>query len=116
MTDMVSLSTLCSRMTRELRRVEARLSNLENAIGDIILRDVQRPHSRRFLELQEIDRARQEVSGIAEFLEHLSVVACPGCAVDAHMASRSLGLADLAAALVRGESVQVEFGEFETFV
>ena len=115
MTDMVSLSTLCSRMTRELRRVEARLSNLENAIGDI-LRDVQRPHSRRFLELQEIDRARQEVSGIAEFLEHLSVVACPGCAVDAHMASRSLGLADLAAALVRGESVQVEFGEFETFV
>ena len=115
MTDMVSLSTLLSRMTRELRRVEARLSNLDNAICDIV-HDVQRGRSPRFHELQEIDRARQEVSGIAEFLERLSVASSAECAVDARMASRSLGLADLAAALVHGQPVPAEFGESEIFV
>jgi hypothetical protein len=115
MSEMVSLSTLLSRMTRELRRVETRLTSLEEAIGDIVL-DSPPPRSPRFHELQEIDRARQEVAGIADFLERVADAASPECAVDARLASRSLGLADLAAALVHGEAVEAELGEFEHFV
>jgi hypothetical protein len=115
MSEMVSLSTLLSRMTRELRRVETRLTNLEDAISDILL-DTPAPRSPRFHELQEIDRARQEVSGIADFLQHLADGASPECAVDARLASRSLGLADLAAALVHDKAVEAELGEFEHFV
>ncbi len=115
MSEKVLLCTLLSRMTRELRRVETRLTNLENAISDIVL-DAPSPRSPRFHELQEVDRARQEVSGIADFLEHLADAASPECAVDTRLASRSLGLADLAAALVHDEAVEADIGEFEHFV
>ncbi len=101
-------------MTRELRRVEARLTNLENAIGEIVL-DVQSPQSPRFHQLQEVDRARQEVSGIAEFLDNLAVAALPEWLVDTRLASRSLGLAALAASLARDEDSEAEFGEYEHF-
>ncbi len=114
MSEKVSLGTLLSRMTRELRRVETRLINLENAIGDILL-DSQSPRSPRFHELQEIDRARQEISGIADFLDHLADSASPDCTVDPRLAGRSLGLADLAAALVLDEAVEADIGEFEHF-
>jgi hypothetical protein len=114
MSEKIALGTLLSRMTRELRRVENRLSNLENVIGDILL-DSQSPRSPRFHELQEIDRARQEIAGIADFLDHLADSALPDCAVDLRLASRSLGLADLAAALVHGEVIEADFGEFEHF-
>ncbi len=114
MSEKVALCTLLLRMTRELRRVESRLTNLEDVISDIVL-DASSPRSPRFHELQEVDRARQEVSGIADFLEHLADAASPECAVDARLASRSLGLAGLAAALVHDEAVEVEIGEFEHF-
>ncbi len=114
MSGSISLGTLLSRLTRELRRVETRLTNLEDAIGDILL-DAPLPRSPRFHELQEIDRARQEISGIADFLDHLADAASPDCAVDPHLATRSLGLADLAAALVHDEAVEADIGEFEHF-
>lgn len=115
MSEMISLPTLLTRMTRELRRVETRLTNLEDAIGEIVL-DASTPRSPRFQELQEVDRARQEVSGIADFIEHIAAAASPEYSVDVRLASRSLGLADLASALVHDESVQAELGEFEQFV
>jgi hypothetical protein len=115
MTNSVSLSTMLSRMTRELRRVEARLTNLEYAIGDIVL-EAQSPRAPRFHELQEIDRARQEVSGIAEFLDNLVLAASPEWLVDTNLASHSLGLEALAAALGRDEASEVELGDYEHFV
>ncbi len=114
MPDSVSLSTLLARMTRELRRVETRLINLENAIGDIVLNS-QSLRSPRFEELQEIDRARQEVSGIAEFLDSLALAALPEWLVDTRFASRSLGLAALAAALAHDEEAKAEPHDYEHF-
>jgi hypothetical protein len=115
MSEKIALGTLLSRMTRELRRVENRLTNIENAISDILL-DAPSPRSPRFHELQEIDRARQEIAGIADFLGHLADSTSPECMVDPRLASRSLGLADLAAALVHGEAIEADIGEFEHFV
>ncbi len=115
MTNSVSLSTLLSRMTRELRRVEGRLTNLECAIGDILL-EVRSPRLPSFHELQEIDRARQEVAGITEFLDILGLAVSPEWLVDATLASRSLALEALAAALARDEASAAELGEYEHFV
>jgi hypothetical protein len=115
MTDSVSLTTLLSRMTRELRRVEERLTNLEHAIGDIVL-EAQSLRSPRFHELQELDRARQEVSGIAEFVDNVAVAASQEWMIDTAPLGRSLGLEALAAALRRDEASKGEFEDYEHFV
>jgi hypothetical protein len=115
MIDPVSLSTLLSRTTRELRRVEAKLTNLERAIGDIALQ-AQSPRSPRFHALQEIDRARQEVSGIAQFLDNLVLAASPEWLVETKLACHSLGLEALAAALGRDEASEAALGDYERFV
>ena len=114
MTDPVSLPTLLSRITRELRRVEQRLMNLEHAIGDIVL-ESELSRSPRFRELQEIDRARQEVSGIAEFVDNLAVATSPEWTVDTDPLGCSLGLEALAASLGRDEARTREFGDYEHF-
>ncbi len=66
-----SIATVLARVTGELRRVEARLSTVEHAIGDVVS-DAQSSLSQRFHDLQELDRARQEVAGLAEFLDNLA--------------------------------------------
>jgi len=52
-----SIATVLARVTGELRRIETRLPKLEHAIGDVVL-DAQSSLSRRFHDLQELDRAR----------------------------------------------------------
>lgn len=115
MSDAASVSTLLARMTRELRRVERRLTTLEHAIGDIVL-EAPSTRSIRFHELQEIDRARQEVADIAAFLDHVGLAAAPEWKVDPRLASRSLGLATLAAALTCDEQGEPGSGDYEHFV
>jgi hypothetical protein len=115
MSESVSLPTLHSRVARELRRVEQRLTNLEHAIGDIVL-EAGSSRSLRFRELQDIDRARQEVSGIAEFVDNLAVAVSPEWRVDTGPLGCSLGLEALAAALGRDEANNCEFGDYEHFV
>jgi hypothetical protein len=114
MTDPVPLPTLLARMTRELRRVEKRLINLEHAIGDMVL-EAPSPRSLRFHELQEIDRVRQEISEIAAFLDGIGLSALPEWLVDAQRASETLRLATLASALTCDEESEAGSGEYEHF-
>ena len=114
MTHSAPLSTLLGRMTRQLRRVEARLVKLEEAIGDIVL-EAPSHGSLRFHELQEIDRVRQEIFEIAAFVDNVALAASPDWLVDARLASRTLGLAALAAALSRDEEGESESSDYEHF-
>jgi hypothetical protein len=114
MTGSLSLSTMLGRVTAELRRIEGRLSNLEQAIGEIVL-EARSPRSPRFHDLQDIDLARQEVAGIAEFLDNLVLGVRAEWQVDSHSASRSLGLEGLAAALGRGDARDAGLSEYEAF-
>jgi hypothetical protein len=110
----VSLSTLLDRMAGELRQLEARISNLERAFGEVAL-ESHSPRSPRFHELQEIDRIRQEVGGIADFLSALAIGVPVDCRADALTASQKLGLEALAAALGHGEAREVLVSEYEPF-
>ncbi len=77
-----SIATVLARVTGELRRIETRLPKLEHAIGDVVL-DAQSSLSRRFHDLQELDRARQEVAGVVEFLDNLAADLPPEWLVNA---------------------------------
>jgi len=109
-----SLATVLARVTGELRRVEARLSNVEHAIGDVVLH-AQSSRSQRFHDLRELDRARQEVAGLAEFLDNLAADVPSEWLVDAFGASLSIALEALSFALGHGEIVETALGEFEAF-
>jgi hypothetical protein len=109
-----TIGTVLARVTGELRRIEARLSNVEHAIGDVVL-DGQSSHSRRFHDLQELDRARQEVAGLAEFLDNLAAGVPAEWLVDAGGASHSIALEALSSALGHGDTVEAALGEFEAF-
>jgi hypothetical protein len=110
----VTIATALARVTGELRRIEARLSTVEHAIGDAVL-GAQSSLSRRFHDFQDLDRARQEVAGLAEFLDNLAGDVPSEWQVDACAASLSIALEALAFALGRGHTVEAAFGEFEAF-
>ena len=109
-----SIATVLARVTGELRRVEARLSTVEHAIGDVVL-DAQSSLSQRFHDLQELDRARQEVAGLAEFLDNLAADVPSEWLVDACGASLSITLEALSFALGHGDTIEAGLGEFEGF-
>jgi len=100
-------------MNRELQNVEAKLESLERAVSEIVF-DARSQQSLRFHELQEIDRVRQEVAGIAKFLGSVALDAPAEWTVDARAASRAVRLEALAVALRRGETVASQHvGEYE---
>jgi hypothetical protein len=109
-----SIATVLARVTGELRRIETRLAKLEHAIGDVVL-DAQSSLSQRFHDLQELDRARQEVAGVVEFLDNLAADLPPEWLVNAGGASLSIALEALSFALGHGETVEAAMGEFEAF-
>jgi hypothetical protein len=109
-----SIATVLARVTGELRRIEARSSNVEHAIGDVVL-DAQSSLSQRFHDLQELDRARQEVAGLAEFFDNLATGVPSTWLVDAGGASLSIALEALSFALGHGDTVEMALGEFEAF-
>ena len=109
-----SIATVLARVTGELRRIEARLSTVEHAIGDVVL-GAQSSLSQCFHDLQELDRARQEVAGVAEFLDNLAADVPSEWLVDAGGASLSIALEALSFALGHGDTVETALGEFEVF-
>ena len=109
MPDAVSLATLLARTTHELRKAETRLANLEHALGEIVC-DPRAAASPRFHDLQDIDRVRQELAGLAGFLGALSESVPPEWD-----SRRTLGLDALAAALAHVETVGAGTGECELF-
>ena len=59
------------RVTDELRKVTRRLERVDNAVGRLVF-DAASPRGAHFHDLQDLDRAKQEVAGIAGFLERLA--------------------------------------------
>jgi hypothetical protein len=90
-------TTLC-RVTEELRKVAGRLEKVQGAVGRLVF-DSASPRSAHFHDLQDLDRATQEIAGIAAFLERLASDVPAEWLADSKGASLSIDLHDLAAIL-----------------
>ncbi len=90
-------TTLC-RVTEELRKVAGRLEKVQGAVGRLVF-DAASPRSAHFHDLQDLDRATQEIAGIAAFLERLASDVPAEWLADSKGASLSIDLHDLAAIL-----------------
>jgi hypothetical protein len=114
MSDSVPLSTLLNRLAAELRRDGDRLARIDHAVADLFgVVDVRRLP--RFQELQEIDRVRQEIAGIADIVAALAD-ACPAeLRADARLATGAVTLEALARALAMGETVENGVDAIEIF-
>ncbi|HYA72828.1 MAG TPA: hypothetical protein VEF36_06690 [Roseiarcus sp.] len=90
-------TTLC-RVTEELRKVAGRLENVQTAVGRLVF-DSASPRSAHFHDLQDLDRATQEIVGIARFLERLASDVPVEWLADSKGASLSIDLHELASSL-----------------
>lgn len=107
-------TTLC-RVTEELRKVAGRLDNVQHAVGRLVF-DSASARSEHLHDLQDLDRATQEIAAIAAFLEKLSSDLPQEWLADPKGASLSIDLHELAAILGHhdsGEAAPVPAGEHE---
>jgi hypothetical protein len=91
------------RVTQQLRKVAERLENAQGAVSRLVL-DSASPRSTHFHDLQELDRATQEIGAIAAFLDRLAADVPGEWLTDAKRASLSVDLHALAAILGDGEA------------
>jgi len=90
-------TTLC-RVTEELRKVAGRLEKVQGAVGLLVFESAS-PRSAHFHDLQDLDRATQEIAGIAAFLERLASDVPAEWVADSKGASLSIDLHELASSL-----------------
>lgn len=114
MTSSAPLAAVLVRAAAELVKSEARLSEIDHAISDTLAHSGAR-RAARSSALQQIDRVRQDVGGIAEFLCDLAAMIPPEWTTDPHAAARRLRLAGLADALCFGAAQEAEAGGVEVF-
>ncbi len=95
---MSPIATILLQVTEELRKVAGRLEGVQGAVGDLALGGSS-PRSVQFHQLQDLDRATQEVAAVAAFLEALSADCPVEWRADPKDASRVVTLHDLAVAL-----------------
>ncbi len=95
---MSPMATTLDRVTEELRKVARRLENVQTAVGRLVC-DSASPRSAHFHDLQDLDRATQEIMGIAVFLEKLASGVPAEWLADSKGASQSIDLHELAASL-----------------
>ena len=86
------------RVTDELRKVTRRLEKVDNAVGRLVF-DSATPRGPHFHDLQDLDRAKQEVAGIAGFLERLARDMPAEWVADSNTATLLIDLHDLASSL-----------------
>ena len=86
------------RVTDELRKVTRRLEKVDNAVGRLVF-DAASVKWTHFHDLQDLDRAKQEVAGIAGFLERLARDMPVEWVADTNTASLLIDLHELAASL-----------------
>ena len=91
------------RVTDELRKVTRRLERVENAVGRLVF-EAASPKGTHFHDLQDLDRAKQEVAGIAGFLERLAHDMPAEWVADSKTASLLIDLQELAASLAHREA------------
>jgi hypothetical protein len=101
------MTTTLLRVTEELRRVSGRLQKIDVAVGKLVF-EAASPASAHFHDLQDIDRANQEVAGIAAFLERLASAVPAEWLADPKGASLSLELHELASSLALLEAKEAD--------
>ena len=89
------------RVTNELRKVTRRLETVDDAVGRLVFESASR--SAQFRDLQDLDRAKQEVAGIACFLERLAHDMPSEWVADSNTASLMIDLHELASSLAKNE-------------
>ncbi|MFZ1964620.1 MAG: hypothetical protein WAU78_14345 [Roseiarcus sp.] len=104
---MSPMATTLLRVTEELRKVSGRLEKVDVAVGRLVF-EAASPTSAHFRDLQDIDRANQEVAGIAEFLEKLARAVPPEWLADPKGASSSVDLHELASNLAQIEAKEAD--------
>jgi hypothetical protein len=92
------IATILLQVTEELRKVTERLEGVQGAVGELAIGGSS-PRSAQFHQLQDLDRATQEVAAIAAFLEALSVDCPVEWRADPKDASQVVTLHELAVAL-----------------
>ena len=97
------------RVTDELRKVTQRLERVDDAVGRLVF-EAASPRSAHFRQLQDLDRAKQEVAGIAGFLERLARDMPAEWVADSRTASLLIDLHELAANLARREAADPAAG------
>ena len=91
------------RVTDELRKVARRLERVDDAVGRLVF-DAATVKGAHFHDLQDLDRAKQEVAGIAGFLERLARDMPADWVADSRNASLLIDLHELASSLARREA------------
>ena len=91
------------RVTDELRKVSRRLEKVDEAVGKMLFESSSAGRA-QFRDLQDLDRAKQEVAGIAGFLERLANDMPAEWVADSRTASLMIDLHELAASLARREA------------
>ncbi len=107
---MSPMATTLRRVTEELRKVAGRLEKVQGAVGRLVF-DSASPRSAHFHDLQDIDRATQEIAGIAAFLERLASAVPAEWLADSRGASSSIDLHELAASLGRHDATEADSRE-----
>jgi len=100
------------RVTEELRKVTRRLERVDNAVGRLVF-DAASPRGAHFHDLQDLDRAKQEVAGIAGFLERLARDMPAEWVADSNTASLLIDLQELASSLAKPEASESDSGPDE---
>ena len=114
MTSAAPLAALLVRAAAELVKSEARLTEVDHAISDL-LASAAALSADRSAALQQIDRVRQDIGGIAEFLCALATAIPSEWTADPHAVTGALRLEGLANALRLGGAGEAEAGGVEVF-
>lgn len=101
---MLSLGDLVSRLAGELHSAAVDAQRIESAIGDLLESGQPWPASHP-LELQRLDRLRQNLAELAHFLQLLAPSLSGAVAVNAGPALAALLLGDLKHRLAGGEAL-----------
>ena len=95
------------RVTDELRKVTRRLEKVDDAVGRLVFESAANKGA-QFRDLQDLDRARQEVSGIAGLLERLAHDMPSEWVADSTTATLLIDLHELAASLAQRDASEGE--------
>jgi hypothetical protein len=97
------ISETLRRVTDELRKVTQRLEKVDDAVGRMVF-ETASANGAQFHDLQDLDRAKQEVAGIAGFLERLAHDMPAEWVADSRTASLMIDVHDLAISLAQREA------------
>ena len=91
------------RVTDELRKVTRRLEKVDDAVGRLVFESASNKGA-QFRDLQDLDRAKQEVAGIAGFLERLAHDMPAEWVADSNTATLMIDLHELATSLAHRDA------------